>query len=331
MFFDQTSEHISLPRIIQIRQKKSVRQLVDIRNVIQQEIGSKHLTSKSMNGLTIGIAVGSRGISNIAEIVSVVVDEVKKMGGKPVIIPSMGSHGGGTVAGRMKVLSNLGITEETVKAPIRDSIEVLKLGQTDQFIPVYCNLEATKVDGLILVNRIKSHTDFTGKVESGLQKLMAIGLGSHKGCSIAHAYALRSGLEDIICSIAGIMLEKLPVIMGLAILENSKNQIFKIKALKAEEIQIKEPGLLNTQKASALKIPFDTIDVLVVEEMGKNISGTGMDSKIIGRLRLMGQYEPERPKINRIAVLRLSSESDGNALGIGLSDFTTRRVVERHR
>jgi lactate racemase-like protein len=326
--FGQNIKELVLPRMVEIRQKISVQKILNIRKTVQKEFKTKQLDKANFDGLTVGIAVGSRGISDIAEIISCVVEEVKDLGGNPVIIPAMGSHGGGTVEGRRQVLANLGISEENAKAQIRDSEKVKKLGQTDKSIPVYCNIEATKVDSLIIVNRIKSHTDFVGKIESGLQKLMAIGLGSHKGCSIIHAYALKNGLEEIITSVVEIMLKKLPIVMGLAILENQKNQTFEIKALKAEEIQIIEPDLLKRQKASALKLPFDTIDVLVVGEIGKNISGTGMDCKTIGRLRLMGQHEPEIPKINRIAVLRLSSESHGNALGIGLSDFTTRRVYE---
>ena len=213
-------------------------------------------------------------------------------------------------------------------APIKASVDTVQLGVTPEGTPVLCNVEATKVDRLILFNRIKEHTDFSGKIESGVHKIMTIGLGSYKGASIAHYHCLAVGYEKAILSMALEMKKHLTVLFALGTLENWKGTTEEIVAMRPEEMLEIEQKLLKKNKASSIKLPFDQMDVLLVGEIGKNLSGAGMDSKVVGRIRLLGQEEPETPKITRIVVFGISPGSHGNAMGLGLADFTTRRVLE---
>lgn len=318
-----------LPPLTQVKQNVSCFEISDIRQSVLDAITHTNAGNIGMSGKTIGITAGSRGINAIPEIISSLVEFVKSVGGKPVLIPSMGTHGGATPEGQYNVLKSLGIREDSTGAPISFCVDTREIGKTVNGIPVYCNVEAAKVDGLIVVNRVKQHTDFSGTIESGICKMLAIGLGSFKGALTTHSHALLNGYEGTIKDIAGVMIEKLPIMFAVGIIENWKGKTSHIKVMLPGEIIAKEPIMLKKAKESAIKLPFEEINVLIIKEIGKNISGTGMDTKVVGRIYVKGQREPDGPSIDRIVVLDLTPESHGNAIGIGLADITTRRLYKQ--
>lgn len=297
-------------------------------DTVIQELGGIISAPLNIEGRTVGITAGSRGLNSYEQIIKAIVDTVKKAGGTPVIIPSMGSHGQACMSGRKEVLNSLGLNQDSVGAGFIDSEDYISLGRTSGGIPVFVNKAAANVDYLIIVNRVKEHTDFCGKIESGIQKMMAIGLGSHKGCSIAHAFGVQLGLESVIRDIAELIMEKLPILCAVAILETYQGKTAEVKVIAPNDIQAEEPLLLKRAKSYSIKLPFDDLDVLVVCEIGKNISGTGMDTKVIGRMNVLGQTNPDKPRIKRIVALNLTPQSHGNALGIGLADYTTQRTFK---
>ncbi len=282
---------------------------------------------RKLKGKRIAITAGSRGIAKIAEIIKGVVEFVRENGGEPFVFPAMGSHGGATAEGQVAILRDYGITEEFVGAPILATMEVERIGETDG-IPVYADKFAANADGIIVVNRIKHHTDFSGPHESGLLKMMAVGMGKRHGADVAHTYKAWS-LRNYIPKMAREMLKRLPILAGVAILENGYHQVAKLVALKPNEIEVGDRELLRFWKRIRPKIPFNHLDVLIVERMGKNISGTGMDTKVIGRLMITGENELKHPMPRVIVVLDLTDESHGNAAGLGLADITTKRLIEK--
>ncbi|MDR3295349.1 MAG: lactate racemase domain-containing protein [Clostridiales Family XIII bacterium] len=317
-----------LPKLIKIRQNMPAPQLADVASEVRKQLAALSQDPETMRGKRIGITAGSRGIRNIPLILNEVARFVKEAGGSPVIVAAMGSHGGATAEGQKEMLDSLGITEASTGAPVLCHEEAARIGETESGIPVFCNEEAIKLDGLAIVNRIKSHTDFSGEIESGLCKMMTIGLGNNQGAGTAHYYAVNNGYTEMICDSAEVFMKKLPILFGLGIVENWKNQTMRIEAVYPKDLIAKEKELLRYYKENSLKLPFTQADVLVVEELGKNISGAGMDTKVIGRIRILGQKEPDYPKITNVAVLNLTEESHGNATGIGLADYSTLRVFE---
>lgn len=323
------------PKLVTIRQNKPFEEIEDVGGGIKSELNRIGLFAEggtssptAIKGKRIGITAGSRGIHRIAEILRAIVSVVKEAGGEPIILPAMGSHGGGTEDGMVEVLSGIGVTEASVGAPIKACSESIIIGETDLGIPAYCNRLALEMDHLIVVNRIKKHTDFTGTIESGLHKMMTIGLGGPTGADSAHAKAMIHGYERVMVDVASVLLEKLPVRCGMAILENWKGHLSRMEAIPPEKLYEREVALLRDAKSMAISLPFTQADVLVVKELGKDISGSGMDGHIVGRTRLIGQKEPEVPDISRIVVLDLTPGTHGNAIGIGLADFITRRVYD---
>lgn len=318
-----------LPMMYRVKKKIPYMEPIDTEEKLLNAIGSVGMDNVDLSGLTVGITAGSRGISEIAGILKALVQYIKRSGGSPFLIPSMGSHGGGTIEGQLEVIKSLGISYHTVGAPLLESVDADIIGTTPSGIPVYFNTEAAKLDRIIIINRIKPHTDFSGEIESGICKMMAIGLGGPKGAISVHSHALVKGYENVIKETAAAVIDKMPVLFALGILENYKHQISDIAGILPEDIITQESRLLSAVKESTMKLPFDAIDVLVVREAGKDISGTGMDTKVVGRIMIRGQKEPELPRIGRIVVLGLTPESHGNALGIGLADITTRKVFEK--
>lgn len=316
------------PRLVKIRQNIATTEITNVRQGILKELERININGMNLSGCTVGITAGSQGINELSEIMKTVIEAVKGVGGIPIIIPAMGSHGGGTEEGQREVLNSLGITKEAMGAPVCACTESIQIGETQKGMPVFINREAAKVDRLILLYRIKQHTGFSGKIESGIHKIVTIGLGGPRGASTAHYYAMKYGYEEAITSIAEVGIKKLPIIFAVGILENWKGKTAQITAMLPEEIREIEELMLEKDKAQTIKIPFSDIDVLIVGEIGKNVCSGGMDSKIVGRIRLLRQSEPENPKINRIVVLNLTPESHGNACGIGLADFIPRRVFE---
>lgn len=319
---------IAIPRMCLIRQTPPSPKVQNIAGAVREAISQEDVPAFDFTGLTVGITAGSRGIHAIARILRAVADFVRERGGLPVLIPSMGSHGGAAAEGQSAVLAGLGITEESAGARIIGGVEAELIGETAAGIPVYCNTNVNKVDRLIVVNRIKPHTDFTGTIESGICKMLAIGLGSHRGAVEAHSYALRRGYEETITDIARYMLSSLPVVLALGVLENWKGETCTVEAMRPQDVISREKALCARAKELMIKLPFQEIDVLVIREIGKEISGSGLDTKVVGRIMIIGQKEPETPKIGRIAVLDLTANSHGNAIGAGLADFTTRRLFE---
>jgi hypothetical protein len=323
---------INFPRMFTIRQNLPRSAPIDIRTSIQDQLAQK-LASRITPGARIAVAAGSRGITNLQQIVSVTVGWLKERGAAPFIVPAMGSHGGATPEGQASVLADYGITEDSVGAPVKASMEVKLLGRTDDGADVYFSSEALNADGILVVNRVKPHTDFSGAIGSGLLKMLTIGLGKRKGANACHiAFALR-GHEQVIRKVASVTLKCAPILGGVAILEDQFHETAQITVLAKEEMVAGEEQLFAQAKLLMPSLPFEEIDFLIVDKMGKNISGAGMDPNIIGR-SVYG-YMSQGPSINalssvrirRIFVRELTPESHGNAVGIGLADLTTTRLV----
>ena len=279
-------------------------------------------------GSRIALAVGSRGISNALLIVKEVADFIKAKNATPFIVPAMGSHGGATAEGQEEILAGYGITEKNTGAPVVATMEVVELPQGDSPVPVYMDKAAFGSDGIIMINRIKLHTDYHSKYESGLVKMSVIGLGKEKQASAAHRYGVY-GLAVIMPEIARQIFSSGKIIGGIALVENAYDETMLIKALRSREIFDEEPALLQLSKENMPSFPVDRIDVLLIDRIGKDISGVGLDPNIIGRLRITGQQEPETPKISAIVISDLTENSHGNAIGIGLADVITRRLYDK--
>ena len=276
-------------------------------------------------GERIAIAVGSRGIANLAEMVRATVAWVRARGADPFLVPAMGSHGGATADGQRQVLTDYGITEAAVGAPIRSSMEVIELPADGVPMPVFFDRVAAAADGTILLNRVKPHTSFHGTYESGLMKMAAIGLGKQRQAEAIHRLGV-AGLRDVMPAVARQVLRHGNIRLGIAVVENAYDETMLVRAIPADRIPEEEPALLELARLNMPCLPVDRLDVLIVDEVGKNISGLGMDTNIIGRLKIRGQPEPASPDIAVIIVRGLTAESRGNATGIGLADVITRRA-----
>ena len=307
----------------------------DIEGEVKQEIDNLNLKIKK--GQRIAITAGSRGIDRISFILKAVAGKVKDMGGEPFLVPAMGSHGGATAEGQKKILEELGITPEFIGAPVISSMEVVKVGDfcaaangnnKSVETPVVIDKNAYEADGIIIVNRVKPHTSFHSDIESGMMKMIAIGLGKKVQAENIHSFGTE-GLRQYIAPVARKILETGKVIAGIGIVENSRDKVMEFKAFSPEDIEQGEMRLLQKARESMPRLPVDQLDVLIVERLGKNISGTGMDTNVIGRLKIHGEPETGKPTIGRIIVLDLTTETKGNAYGIGLADFTTKALVEK--
>jgi hypothetical protein len=316
------------PQMISIRQTLAAPDIGDVAATVREELAGLKLDKGIDPGAQIAVTAGSRGIAGIDVILKTVVACLREKGALPFLVPAMGSHGGGTAEGQVAVLESLGITEARVGAPIRASMEVVAVGRSEFGFPVWVDRHAAEADAIFVVNRIKPHTEFNGPMESGLMKMMAIGLGKHQGCLDVHRQTIQYGFNRVIPAIANIILERLNVIGGLGIVENCYDRTALAKGIPAAEMADREAELLARAKGLMGRLPFDDLDLLIVAEMGKNISGTGMDTNVIGRVMFVGESEPASPRITRIVVLGLTAASHGNAIGLGLADFTTQRVVD---
>ncbi|MBA7520340.1 hypothetical protein ES705_12436 [subsurface metagenome] len=315
-------------KLIKVYQKYDNKKINDIAEVISNEFKRIQLDQKIIPGMTIGITVGSRGIDNLQLIIKSIVSEVKKRKGIPFIVTAMGSHGGATAEGQKDILANYGITEESMGVPIKASMETVELGQLENGLPVYFDKIAYNADGIIVVNRVKVHTAFKAEIESGLHKMLSVGLGNHQGAKLVHSLGVK-GIRDYMVEFAKVILKKAPILAGFGILENGYDQTLKIVAARPEEFVRVDKELLRECKQILPKLPVKNIDILVIQEMGKNISGTGMDTNVIGGIKdfKAGEYEPSI--IKKILVLDLTPETHGNALGIGMADMITRRLYEK--
>ncbi|SDF83343.1 hypothetical protein [Sporolituus thermophilus] len=317
-----------LPKMVRIKQIFARPRVDDASAVAAAELVKLKLKDRIKPGQTVGITVGSRGIQNILPILKTAVEHVRSLGAKPVLLAAMGSHGGGTEAGQMEVLAGLGITETNIGARIIPCAVNEVIGHTHEGIPAYILKSAREVDGILVINRVKTHTSFKGKVESGLIKKLVVGLGGPLGAQQFHGFG-SAELPRLLVEIGEVLLAKLPIVGGLAIIENAYEETALIRAVAPAGMIAEESELLAYSKSLMPALPADNLDLLVIEEMGKNYSGTGIDTNIIGRARIQGVPEPEKPFIKRIAVLDLSHESHGNATGIGLADFVTKKLVDK--
>lgn len=321
---------MNLPRILRIRQNFAPAPPLDIRATIEAEF--EKLRGRIRPGARIAVGVGSRGITNLREIVAAVLDQLRAAGAQPFIIPAMGSHGGATPEGQREVLASYGITETAMGVPIRDSLETRQVGTTSDGVGVVCSTEALAADGIVLINRIKPHTDFFGTLGSGLLKMCVIGLGKRAGATAMHLAATQYGYERVIRAMADVLIENAPVLGGVAILENQFHDTARLLAIPRVEMATAEDALLVEARALMPLLPFDELDLLIVDRIGKNISGAGMDPNVINRsihgydsLPLRG--DRPAPFIRRIFVRGLTPETHGNAIGIGMADATTTRLV----
>jgi uncharacterized protein (DUF362 family) len=316
---------IPIPKMVRVRQKFTAPEISDVAEEVWNTITTAGVLNRIDPGDRVAIAVGSRGVSELPSIVRETASAVKSVGGEPFIVPAMGSHGGATASGQEEVLEQLGITYTSVGAPIRSSMEVVQVGRLNNGLPIFTDKHAFEADKVIIINRIKPHTAFRGEVESGLTKMITIGLGKQKGAEAAHAFSFKYMAEHV-REMAKIVLQKVPIIFGVGSLENAYDRPAKIVAIPAEDFSSKEPELLLEAKSLMAKIKFNEIDVLVVEEIGKDISGDGMDPNITGRFAT--PYASGGPEITRIAVLGLTEKTHGNANGIGMADMTTKKVMD---
>lgn len=301
---------------------------LDVAACVRDEIERVGLLDELKTGQTVLITAGSRGIGSIVQVLGTLAKEIKKKGAKPVVLPAMGSHGGGTAKGQIEVLRHLGQTESTLNAPIHDQLESVQIGESDGF-PVVADRAAINADHIILVNRVKEHTEFIGKIESGLLKMAVVGLGRAAGADAMHQLAVKRTYQSAIMDIARVLFKKLPICGGIAILEDKNNTVRRIEAIPAADVFEREPDLLKEACEYHAYLPFDQLDVLLVDEIGKEISGAGFDTKVIGRIMNIYEKECEKPKITRIALRDLSKKTGGNALGLGLADFVHKRVVDK--
>jgi len=316
------------PDLLPVRQKLWSKRVADLDGEVERLVRRSELGGRVGPGLSVAIAAGSRGVANVDRIVAAVARTVRALGGEPFVVPAMGSHGGGTAEGQVQILAELGVTEERVGAPIRSSMETVAIGQTDDGMPVHFDRNAHAADAVVVVNRVKKHTDITAPVESGLIKMIAIGLGKKAQADLIHAYGA-PGLRKYIPEVARIALARAPIALGIATLENGYEETAEIHGWEPDQIEAGERRLLARNKRLLPRLPFDEIDVLIVDRMGKEISGTGMDTNVLGRVRIAGERELPRPSVRHVIVLDLTEASHGNAIGIGLADLTTERLVAR--
>ena len=319
---------MSFPKMLTVRQHFPDRRLTDIPGVVKSELAASGFGARLKPGARIAIGVGSRGIANIAIVVRSAVDFWKSRGFKPFLFPAMGSHGAATAEGQADVLAHFGIHEGTMGCPVVSSLEVVPLGHTPDGIEAFMDKNAYGSDGVFLIGRVKWHTDFAGKIESGLFKMMAIGLGKFAGAQRYHTYAYRLGLEHVIRTVGRQVLKSGKILGGLAIIEDANHNTAQLSAVPVEQMEQKEEELLGLAKSWMGRIPVAALNILIVDEIGKNYSGAGMDTKVVNR-GVNGEYNPwgNAPKIDRIFIRGLSNHTYGNGVGLGMADVVHDRLL----
>jgi hypothetical protein len=314
---------LPLPRFCAVRQTLPRQRVADVPAQVRAELARVDLAGRLQPGWSVAITAGSRGIADIPLVIRTVAEVVRQAGAQPFVVPAMGSHGGATVEGQRHVLAEYGITEASVGAPIRASMDTVELGRLPSGARLYFDALAAAANATIVVNRVKAHTAFRGDIESGLCKMTAIGLGKQVGAEQVHAYGLREHIPQA----ASLSLEHNNVVVGLGLVENAAHELATIRATLPSQFLDTDRELLKLSNTFSPRVPFDHLHLLVVGWLGKNISGSGLDYNVVGMWRRIGG---ERlPDFERIAVLDLTDESDGNGLGVGIADFTTRRIYDK--
>jgi hypothetical protein len=317
---------MELPAVAPLRQIVTTPPLADIAGEVRRRWLASSLPKRLKPGDRVAVAVGSRGIANLQTMVKATLEVLREAGTKPFVVAAMGSHGGGTAEGQRELLGEYGISEKVLGVSVKTDMITVKLGTNSWGEPVYWDKNAWEADAVVTVSRVKAHTDFRGKVESGIAKMLVIGLGKRDGAAQHHRWGVR-GLRDMLPESARVILEKTKFVAGLAILENANEETARLQVVSKEELFDVEPGLLEEAKRIMGRLPFDKLDLLVIGEIGKNYSGAGIDPNVVGRLLIEGDKEPDLPKITRICCLDVSPESHGNATGVGIADLTTERLL----
>jgi hypothetical protein len=315
-------------QLMVVEQDLADQRLPDPAAAAREALLASGLPQRVKRGMSVCIGAGSRGIANMPAILRTTAEVVRELGGEPFFIPAMGSHGGATAEGQLSLLADLGVTEETVGAPIRSSMATVQLGEMAGGLPVFMDRFAAEADGLIAVNRIKSHTDHRGETESGLTKMLAIGYGKQRMASMIHPYGA-AGLRDLIPAAAEVMLRERNVLVGLALIDNAYAQTAEAHAVEVAGWRETEKRLLKRAKALTASFPFHEMDVCAILRIGKEISGTCLDLNAVARVAMEGLEEPPTPRIHTLAALDLTDASHGNAVGIGLCDVTVKRLADK--
>jgi hypothetical protein len=328
-----TIQSQQFPRMLEMRQTYPPSPKLDIPALLEQQFAEQGLRAQITPGMRIAVGVGSRGITNLKAIVQATLGVLLGAGAKPFIVPAMGSHGGATPEGQIRVLANYGVTAESMGVPIEASMEVRKIGTALDGLDVVLSVPALQADGIVVLNRVKPHTDFRGNLGSGLQKMLVIGFGKQVGANNAHRAAAHLGYEGVLRAFAGTILGAAKIFCGIALLEDQHHQTAEIAVLPPESIVSEENRLFQKATALLARLPFDDIDLLIVDRMGKDISGSGMDTNVIGRdiagyISSLHGDGPVTPRVSRIFVRELTPASNGNGVGIGMADFTTARLVQ---
>ena len=320
---------MDFPDMIRLRQAFDRTMVKDIPGAVLAELRKLSLEQRVRPGQRIALTGGSRGVANIALILKTIVDYVKSLGARPFIFPAMGSHGGATAEGQTSMLAHYNITETFTGAPVLSSMDAVEIARTQDGVPVFIDKHAFEADGIIVINRIKPHTKFKAPIESGLMKMMAIGMGKQKGADYYHKAAIQYTFPKIIVDAGREVLKKAPILCGLGLVENGYDQTALIAALLPDEMEEREKELLVLAKRMMPRLPFNEIDLLIIDDMGKEISGTGIDPNVTGRNRdILGVF-PHPVNVKRLFVRDLTPFSDGNANGIGFADLTTKRLVDK--
>jgi len=315
-------EGVELPPVLRARLRHPHADPVpDVEGAVRTAIADSRRLRDLPTGASVAVGVGSRGVAEIPVLARAVVAALREMGLAPFIVPAMGSHGGGTAEGQAGVLRHLGVTEESVGAPVRATMETVEYGATLDGIPCRFDANAAAADAVVIIARVKSHTSFDRPLESGLVKMMAVGLGKQAGARNVHRLGPR-GYTEVLPALGRIAIEHSPIACGIAVVENSSHRLVTIEGVEPEDFFAADERLLNQAKALLARLPFAEIDALIVERIGKEISGAGMDYAVTGRTDIRGIPNPRRPFIRKIGVLGLSEETGGNGIGIGCADYT---------
>lgn len=317
------------PKFGFIRQRFENGTPVDVGRMLKRELGRSALLAPVRKGDRVLVTAGSRGIESMNEVLRECIAAIRECGGRPFVYPAMGSHGRGTAEGQIGVLEHLGISESSIGAPIHDGLEPVEIDRILDSVPVYADRAAVEADHVLLVNRIKEHTEYMGDTESGILKMAVVGLGRQPGAETMHRLAVNITSYKAIHAIAASLFKNLKVLGGIALLEDHFNHLRRLEAVQTEDVFAREPELLLESRRYKQKLPFEDLDILIIDEIGKEYSGSGMDTKIVGRIMNVYEKECESPRITRIVVRDLSEASGGNATGIGLADFTTRKAVDK--
>jgi Lactate racemase N-terminal domain len=316
------------PRMLRVRQRFERPRVEDVPAAVRAALESLDLGRTVRPGQSVALTAGSRGIANIPIVLRSTAEILLRLGARPFLVPTMGSHGSGTAEGQRKILESYGITEQAVGAPIRASMDVVTAGTTPEGWPVLLDRHAAEADHIGVVARVKPHTGYHGPVESGLLKMMMIGLGKHAGALEYHRILLDYPYDQVVRSVGRTLRARAPIAFGLALVENAYEETARVEAVRPGDMEAREEELLELAKRLLARLPLRQADLLIVDEIGKNVSGSGMDTNVVGRKRAFrGQSTDNQPQMRHIFVRGLTAKTHGNAAGIGLADFTTFRVV----